>query len=134
MTEHSADTDTHKGFLGLYTGPIKKGMTFIWEPNRPHARELITVVRVQDRENDEAAIWTCEEVWNHESRFREAVVALNVEDAAKVRKTAIQWLKLIRDQDQGCGGRLNPQEIYQAMKREAANAIIAIADTPKEGE
>lgn len=86
---HDAETVNHNGFLGLYQGPIKEGMRFIWEPNREHAREVVNVVRIQDREHDEPAIWTCNKVWNEESRFREAVVALppqevSVKDAAKV--------------------------------------------------
>lgn len=39
---------------------------------------------------------------------------------------AIRWIKLIRDQDQGCGGNLSPSEIYQAMQRTANEALLAL--------
>lgn len=66
--------EDHKGYLGLYEGEISVGMTFIWEPNKPHAREVVTVARITEPEHDERKIWTSETVWNDESRFREAVV------------------------------------------------------------
>lgn len=66
------------------------------------------------------------------------IVDLQAENAklreALTAKDAIRWLKLIRDQDQGCGGRLNPQEIYLAMKREANNALSALSGQDAEGE
>lgn len=65
--------ENQDGYLGLYRGEIEVGMTFIWEPNKPHARQVVKVVRI-DRAHDDARIWTSAEVWNEESRFREAVV------------------------------------------------------------
>ena len=64
--------ENQDGYLGLYRGEIEVGMTFIWEPNKPHARQIVKVVRI-DRSHDDARIWTGS-VWNEESRFREAVV------------------------------------------------------------
>lgn len=66
--------DNRGGYLGLYQGEIEVGMTFIWEPNKPPARQVVTVIRVTDSDHDERKIWTSEDVWNDESRFREAVV------------------------------------------------------------
>ena len=139
MTEHSADTVERVYLIRKYGGyyrPNSQGYTdsaltagrytkaeaeSISHPNGPNGpRDGMSYIHEDDVK--------CENLAFH----RAALSTLTVEEAAKVKKTAIQWLKLIRDQDQGCGGRLNPQEIYQAMKREAANAITAIADTPKE--
>jgi hypothetical protein len=60
-----------------YDGPIKPGLRFIWEPGKPHAHELIEVVRVSDtgdmvRSRAVGGI----EYWNDVSRFRESVVPL----------------------------------------------------------
>lgn len=66
--------ENQDGYLGLYEGEIEVGMTFVWEPNKPHARQVVTVVHVTEPEHDERKIWTSETVWNDESRFREAVV------------------------------------------------------------
>lgn len=35
-------------------------------------------------------------------------------------------LKLIRDQEQGCGGNLNPEEIYKAMRRLTIGLISSL--------
>ena len=79
----------------LYKGPINPGDVFAWEPDLPHARELVVVTRITGPGEDqtiehalgvavlsgghEQRVWTRpldgdEEVWNDESRFREAVV------------------------------------------------------------
>lgn len=89
-----------------YEGPIEVGMVFAWEPDLPHARELLVVTRIGGPlaplvanhgagsavifrgDDDERKIWSTffgedpmpwrrgqdREVWNDESRFREAVV------------------------------------------------------------
>jgi hypothetical protein len=60
------------------TGEIEVGQQFIWEPETPHAKALVTVTRVQDIHGDERRIWTRDEAgnetWNDESRFREACI------------------------------------------------------------
>ena len=66
--------ENRDGYLGLYQDEIAVGMTFIWEPNKPHAREVVTVTRITEFEHDERKIWTSDTIWNDESRFREAVV------------------------------------------------------------
>lgn len=78
-----------------YKGRINPGDVFAWEPDLPHARELVVVTRISTPDNDkvivhargsavisgghEQRIWTRsidgdDEFWNDESRFREAVV------------------------------------------------------------
>jgi hypothetical protein len=68
-----------------YTGEIKVGGLFLWEPTLPSARVEIIVVRIDAFENDERKIWSRgserkmhmyfnKTVWNDERRFREAVV------------------------------------------------------------
>lgn len=60
-------------------GPIEVGQRFIWEKDNPKARINIVVTKVVEYSNDETAIHTKQvhggdEVWNDESRFREACV------------------------------------------------------------
>lgn len=60
-------------------GPIKPGHIFAWEPDIPHARELVVVTRVEG-DSDDARIWSRpidgdNEVWNTVDRFREAAYA-----------------------------------------------------------
>lgn len=71
-----------------YTGPIERGMRFLWEPMKPHATRHIKVIKREINSDDEMWIETREWVadskisgdyvgktcWNDESRFREAVV------------------------------------------------------------
>lgn len=71
-----------------YTGPIEKGMQFLWEPMLPHATQHIIVTKRTINADDEMWIETRawvpdskisgdyvgETAWNDESRFREAVV------------------------------------------------------------
>jgi hypothetical protein len=67
-----------------YTGPIGPGMRFEWERDKPHARCTVTVTRVVKRPHADTQVYTQDdrfvkaprEVWNDESRFREAVVPL----------------------------------------------------------
>lgn len=65
--------ENQDGYLGLYKGKIEVGMTFIWEPNKANARQIVTVSRI-DYSHTDPRIWTSADVWNEESRFREAVV------------------------------------------------------------
>lgn len=66
-------------------GPIEVGQRFIWEPDIPASWALVEVTRVQTIEGDETRIWTKglagfhvpEQVWNEESRFREACIRSN---------------------------------------------------------
>ncbi len=67
-----------------YGGEIEPGMVFAWEPDLPHARELVVVTRITGSPR-RPAIWTRpilgsrdDEVWNEISRFREAVVPTNM--------------------------------------------------------
>lgn len=60
-------------------GPILPGQRFVWEPYLPHAYEILTVTRIQERQDGETRIYSRgerfrpnEELWNDESRFREA--------------------------------------------------------------
>lgn len=61
-----------------YDGPIAVGAVFAWEPDLPHARELLIVTRI-DGDSRCCVIWTKPltrdraHTWNDESRFREAV-------------------------------------------------------------
>jgi hypothetical protein len=60
-------------------GDIRLGEVFAWEPGLPHARELCIVSRIVTEPGRETIIWTYDmdyrrEVWNDESRFREAAV------------------------------------------------------------
>jgi hypothetical protein len=74
-----------------YAGEIAPGEIFAWEPDLPHARELVLVTRViGDAASGDRRIYTrglddrapkalgstphVLERWNEESRFREAVV------------------------------------------------------------
>jgi hypothetical protein len=76
--------DTEHGLMRWYAGPIEPGEIYAWEPDLPHARQLMLVTRVANRAPDEPAIWCApiadgqaqhdKAVWNDESRFREAVV------------------------------------------------------------
>ena len=96
-------TSESQGAIRWYPGEIRLGMVFAWEPNLPYARELCVVtgisgpmepitfnhargVAVISRSN-ETTIYTRplgdlnkEEVWNEESRFREAVVPTIIND------------------------------------------------------
>jgi hypothetical protein len=63
-------------------GPIEPGEVFAWEPDKPHARELLVVVRIEERPGDERLIHSrpigaspwgrIDTSGNDESRFREA--------------------------------------------------------------
>lgn len=74
--------DGESGPVRWYAGPICPGDVYAWEPELPHARELCVVIRIADRDGAEPAIFTRalhsaglrREIWNDESRFREAVV------------------------------------------------------------
>lgn len=63
-------------------GPILVGEEFIWEPALPNVRERVRVTRTKDLGSiHQNRIWTVSldkpetgEVWNDESRFREACV------------------------------------------------------------
>lgn len=71
-----------------YKGPIEVGMTFLWEPMKPHATTHIIVTARKINEDDEMWIetqdwvqttkisggYTGDKWWNDESRFREACV------------------------------------------------------------
>jgi hypothetical protein len=68
---------------GIYRGPIKNGMAFVWEPDKPHAVAQIEVIETKYIGADHlvlAKILYGPDVgrayWNDESRFREAVVPL----------------------------------------------------------
>lgn len=87
-----------------YHGPIEAGMTFVWEPNKPHARKVVTVLRV-DRSHHDARIWTSEEVWNEESRFREAVV--DVTDLVKAKVSSKESELVLRMRVEIDAGRLS---------------------------
>lgn len=65
-----------------YKGAIEPGDIFAWEPDLPHARELVVVTRVEWCIGPglyEARIWARDidsnnEHWNPEEMFRQAVV------------------------------------------------------------
>jgi hypothetical protein len=60
-----------------YDGPIKPGLRFIWEPGKPHAHELIEVVRLNEAGDMVQNIAVDGSMyWNDVSRFREAVIPL----------------------------------------------------------
>lgn len=67
-----------------YAGPIEPGMQFVWERDKPHARCTVTVTKVVERQFRDRQIWAYDdrfckpprEVWNDESRFREAVTPI----------------------------------------------------------
>lgn len=93
--------ENQDGYLGLYRGEIEVGMTFIWEPNKPRARQVVKVVRI-DRAHDDARIWTSAEVWNEESRFREAVIDVSdiieskegegVSNITRIKRPSVIWV------------------------------------------
>jgi len=77
---------------GGYAGEIEVGDRFVWEPDKPHARELIRVSRIEERAGDERLIYSvpvatgrlgggflADGFPNDESRFREACVKLEGE-------------------------------------------------------
>lgn len=71
--------DPGRGSIGWFAGPIAVGDSFIWEPHKPHARARCTVTRVEDRGSPhQNRVWSTDasglEVWNDESRFREACI------------------------------------------------------------
>lgn len=94
--------DRDRKLFRWYDGPIRPGMIFAWEPDLPHARELIIVVHVDMSGGDEARVWTRSlgsprrgkpfmphlvphllpghEIPSDESRFREAVVSTTFKD------------------------------------------------------
>lgn len=70
-----------------YEGPIEVGMTFLWEPMKPHATVHIKVASVVDNGEEkwiETRSWVARDKvsggydgdpgWNDEGRFREAVI------------------------------------------------------------
>jgi hypothetical protein len=71
-----------------YTGPIERGMRFLWEPMLPHATQHCIVIDRKINSDDEMWIttrawvatskvsgdYTGETCYNDEGRFREAVV------------------------------------------------------------
>lgn len=71
-----------------FQGEIEVGDRFVWEMDKPHARELIRVTKIQEVDNDERRIWSVPVatgragdlgIWNEESRFREACVKVDGE-------------------------------------------------------
>lgn len=68
--------------IEIYQGPIAQGMRFVWMPHQPLARRCLEVTKViPENSRHEAKIYTCEfgqkdtsEIWNDESRFREACI------------------------------------------------------------
>lgn len=111
--------DNRDGYLGLYAGPIAVGMSFIWEPNKPHARQVFTVTCIEEREHDERRIYSAEGVWNDESRFREAVVAIepapvSARDAARV---LLDYL-----------GYLGESPVWEAAQKAQDSAMSESAD------
>lgn len=79
-----------------YSGAIKPGDVFAWEPDLPHARELLVVTRIVD-ETHRTLVWTRhidgdEEVYNDIDRFREAVVPTILNPHSPFRtKAPIPW-------------------------------------------
>lgn len=59
----------------------------------------------------------------HNRRILSALTTRHTVEEAE----AVRWIKLIRDQEQGCGGRLSPIEVVAAMKRTCDEALIALA-------
>lgn len=100
-----------------YTGPIERGMRFLWEPMKPHATEHLIVIERKINSDDEMWIttrswvatskvtgdYTGETCYNDESRFREAVMLVvdeeaediaNLEDAAeKIMRVALSAMQ-----------------------------------------
>ena len=59
----------HKGLL---KGKIEIGEVFAWEPDKPHARELVIVTKMSGDQILTIGTYDKDEYWNDESRFREA--------------------------------------------------------------
>lgn len=93
--------DTDDGPMRWFAGDIRPGQVFAWEPDLPHARELLVVTRVGDPPPDTVVrhargvavlsggrgpmVWArpidgTREYYNDEDRFREAVVPTTMRD------------------------------------------------------
>lgn len=77
---------------GGYSGEIRPNHVFAWEPDLPHARELVIVTKITG-DDRERLIWTVpidggDEVYNDESRFREACCATRFNPMAPLIRSA----------------------------------------------
>lgn len=66
-----------------YEGPIRAGMRFVWEPNKPDVRQRVEVTRVETNADRETWVFTREldgkvrgEYANEEDRFRDACIPI----------------------------------------------------------
>lgn len=88
---------------GSYAGPIKAGMVFAWEPDLPHARELVIVDTVGDTSilslsyplNAEKIPAPIQQHVNPISKFRQSVVPTSLRSSL----TALATLRRLRNPD-----------------------------------